>query len=402
MSSPHGWRPLALDAALAAVVATLQTSTVLANPRAGAVDLVAVLIGSVALVAWRRAPLVPLVVSTLGMLIFSVHALPGPQAAFPVIGAVFGAARAGYRVASALAGAVFLGVSLATNLAVAAQQDTQNLVQSTVLLLGWFMAAGVAGVMTRHRQAYLEQVEQRAVEAERTREEEARRRAGEERLRIARELHDSLTHSISIIKVQAGVAVHLARKRGEEVPAALLAIQEASGDAMRELRATLEVLRDDPGDGNGSGCVTGSGDPDDGPRASGLDRLDDLVRRARSTGLPATVTVSGVRRALPPEVDRAAYRIVQEALTNVAKHAGGARASVRVDYRGEELVVQVDDDGRAGGAASTVPGVGLRGMRERVTALGGRLHAEPRPGGGFTVRAELPLDGARLPAGESA
>ncbi|MEO3873275.1 sensor histidine kinase [Nonomuraea sp. B12E4] len=432
MSSPYGWRPLALDAALSAVVAALQATTVLANPRAGAVDLVAVLIGAAALVAWRRAPLVPLYVSTFCMLVFSVHAQAGPQAAFPVVAAVFAAARAGHLVASALASAAFLGVSLATNLAVATGQDSQDLVQRTTLLLGWFLAAGVAGMVTRHRQAYLEQVEQRAAEAERTREEVARRRAGEERLRIARELHDSLTHSISIIKVQAGVAVHLARKRGEEVPTALLAIQDASRDAMRELRATLELLREDsddagdetgsdiPGSSNGAGSSgkaggsNGVGSPSGVGGASesggmgalslvsGLDRLDELVRRARSAGLAATVTISGVRRALPVEVDRAAYRIVQEALTNVSKHAGGAGASVRVDYRGSELVVQVDDDGRASGDAPPVPGVGLRGMRERVSALGGRLHAEPRPEGGFTVRAELPLDGARLPAGEIA
>jgi signal transduction histidine kinase len=177
------------------------------------------------------------------------------------------------------------------------------------------------------------------------------------------------------------VAVHLARKRGEEVPAALLAIQEASGDAMRELRATLEVLRDSDGpDG-----------PDDRPADSRLDRLDDLVERARSTGLPTTVTISGVRHELPAEVDRAAYRIVQEALTNVSRHAGGAAAAVRIGYGGAELVVQVDDDGLASRDTPPVPGVGLLGMRERVTALGGRLSAEPRPEGGFTVRAELPL-----------
>ncbi|MEV4084445.1 ATP-binding protein, partial [Nonomuraea fuscirosea] len=127
---------------------------------------------------------------------------------------------------------------------------------------------------------------------------------------------------------------------------------------------------------------------------SGLDRLDDLVDRARSTGLPATVTVSGERRRLPAEVDRAAYRIVQEALTNVSRHAGGAAASVRIDYGGTELVVQVEDDGGARSDAPPVPGVGLVGMRERVTALGGRLRAEPRAEGGFTVRAELPLGDA--------
>ncbi|MFC4114158.1 sensor histidine kinase [Nonomuraea zeae] len=380
MSSTHGWRPYAMDGALAAVVAVMLGATVLVTPGSGALDLVAVLTGSLALAAWRRAPVAALLVTTACMLVFSVHAHPGPPAAFPVLVSVFGTVRAGHRLVAALASAVFLGVSLAVSLYTAAGQDAQDLVQRTTLLLGWFLAAGVAATVSRHRQAYLEQAEQRAVEAERTREEAARRRAGEERLRIARELHDSLTHSISIIKVQAGVAVHLARKRGEDVPAALLAIQEASGDAMRELRATLEVLRDQD-------AATGPG-PDLDSR---LDRLDDLVRRARSTGLPATVTVSGVRQPLPDEVDRAAYRIVQEALTNVSRHAGGAGAAVRIEYGGAELVVQVDDDGLASEDTPPVPGVGLLGMRERVTALGGRLRAEPRPEGGFTVRAELPL-----------
>ncbi|MEV6035411.1 sensor histidine kinase [Nonomuraea sp. NPDC052116] len=385
MTFLRGWHPLAVDSALAAVVAVMLAATVLVTPQAGALDLAAVLVGSLSLVAWRRAPLVPLVVGTVSMLVFSVHAQPGPPAAFPVLMAVFAAVWAGHRLLPALASAVFLGVSLAINLATATGQSPKDIVQGTTLLLGWFLASGVTATVTRQRQAYLEQVEQRAVEAERTREEVARRRAGEERLRIARELHDSLTHSISVIKVQAGVAVHLARKRGEDVPGALLAIQEASGDAMRELRATLEVLRDtDAADGS---------DGSDGSDAqdSRLDRLDDLVERARSTGLAATVTISGVRHELPPEVDRAAYRIVQEALTNVSRHAGGAAASVRVDFGGDELVVQVDDDGLASRDAPPVPGVGLLGMRERVTALGGRLRAEPRPEGGFTVRAELPL-----------
>ncbi|TMR24159.1 sensor histidine kinase [Nonomuraea turkmeniaca] len=384
MSYLDRWPPLARDGMLAVVVAAVLSLAVLTTPGTGALDLAAVLIASLALVAWRRAPLVALFVTTPCMLVYAVHAQPGPPAAFPVLVSVYGAVKAGHRLLAPLAGMVFLGVTLANNLATFTDRDSQEIFQSTTLLLGWFVAAGVAGTVTRHRQAYLEQAEQRAAEAERTREEAARRRAGEERLRIARELHDSLTHSISIIKVQAGVAVHLARKRGEEVPAALVAIQEASSDAMRELRATLEVLRDSDGE----------------PSASGLDRLDDLVERARSTGLPATVTISGVRRELPAEVDRAAYRIVQEALTNVSRHAGGAAAAVRIDYADEELVVQVDDDGQADPETPPVPGVGLLGMRERVTALGGRLRAEPRPEGGFIVRAELPLAEPALSSGE--
>ncbi|SDL83471.1 Signal transduction histidine kinase [Nonomuraea maritima] len=422
MRSVRGWRPLALDGALAAAVFVLLGVTVSAVPGAVVLDAAAAFIGSAALVAWRRAPLVAVLVTTPCMLVLAVHLQPGPTAAFPVLLSVFAAARAGHLLIPALAGVAFLGGTLAVNLAAPAPgQSVQEITQDSTLLLGWFVAATVAGTVSRHRQAYLEQVEQRALEAERTREEVARRRAGEERLRIARELHDSLTHSISIIKVQAGVAVHLARKRGDEVPAALLAIQEAGSDAMRELRATLEILRDpdqdddqdtdpvldqDTGPGTGRDTEPGSGqgtardiepgsgqgtEPLTGPRASGLDRLGDLVDRARSTGLPATVTVSGERRTLPAAVDRAAYRIVQEALTNVTRHAGRAAASVRIDYAGTELVVQVDDDGLATPDAPPVPGVGLTGMRERVTALGGRLRAEPRPGGGFTVRAELPL-----------
>jgi signal transduction histidine kinase len=380
-----GWRPLAQDGLLAAAMAVLLTVVLLYSPRAGALDLAAGVAGSLALVAWRRAPLVALLASTAFMLVVAARTQPGPAAAYPVMVAVFAAVRAGHRVAAAVVSAAFLGIAVAVNLP-GADGAGENL-QSVALLVGWFVAAGVAATVIQHRQAYLEEAEQRAAEAERTREEAARRRAGEERLRIARELHDSLTHSISVIKVQAGVAVHLAHRRGEDVPPALLAIQEASRDAMRELRATLEVLRDsdDPGGSDGPGGEAA---------ASGLDRLDDLVERARSTGLRATVTISGTRRDLPPEVDRAAYRIVQEALTNVSRHAGGAAAAVCVDYAGGALVVRVDDDGKADPEAPPVPGKGLLGMRERVAELGGRLRAEPRPEGGFTVRAELPLEGA--------
>jgi signal transduction histidine kinase len=206
-----------------------------------------------------------------------------------------------------------------------------------------------------------------------------RRQAGAERKRIALELHDSLTHNISLIKVQAGIAVHLARERGEPVPDSLLAIQEASAEAMRELRATLNVLRN----------------PDGEPTGSGLDRLSGLVDRARSAGLPAAVTISGERRELPSDVDRTAYRIVQEALTNVSRHSGGASAHVEISYRPDALTVRVDDNGRARPDAPPVPGIGLTGMRERVAALGGRLHTGPRCEGGFTVEAELPVRAGR-------
>src|SRR5260370_5361330 len=194
---------------------------------------------------------------------------------------------------------------------------------------GWLISAGVMVVTFRMWRLHAREAEQRAEEAERTRDEAARRKAMEERLRIARELHDSLTHSISVIQVQAGVAEHLARKRGEEVPPALLAIQEAGTDAARELRATLSVLR---------AAVDGDG--------SGLCQLDSLVARARAAGPPVTVTVTGAERSLPPEADQAAYRIVQEALTNVSRHAGHACASVHLHYTPQTLSVQADNDGK--------------------------------------------------------
>jgi signal transduction histidine kinase len=180
------------------------------------------------------------------------------------------------------------------------------------------------------------------------------------------------------------VAAHLARKRGEDVPPALLAIQEAGTDAARELRTTLSVLRSEE-----------DGDYSD------LGQLDRLVARLRAAGLPVTVTVTGTQRPLPPEADQAAYRIVQEALTNVSRHAGRACARVHLHYSPDALSVQVDDDGTGAstststGSRPAAPGLGLIGMRERVTALGGRLHAGPRDGGGFQVYAELP---ARAPS----
>ncbi len=212
---------------------------------------------------------------------------------------------------------------------------------------GWLISAGVMGVTFRMWQLHVREVEERAERAVRAKDEAAKRTAMEERLRIARELHDSLTHSISVIQVQAGVAVHLANKRGEDVPPALLAIQEAGADAARELRATLQVLRTEDGDG------------------SGLCQLDGLLARHRAAGLPVTVTVTG--------------------------HVGHARATVRLHYAPGALTVHVDDDGSGSGATAPGPGLGLIGMRERVSVLGGRLHSGPRDGGGFQVRAELPL-----------
>jgi signal transduction histidine kinase len=372
-------RDVALALALAAFVTAVAPLGRAGSTGLDALAYVLLAVSALVLVARHRAPAAVLTVVTACVLVYQLRGYPHEEiAALPLLVAVYTAVRAGHWVLTiAVTGSALLAGTLASS--PAADETTRDFIERRFLTIGWVVAAGVLAEVSRQREAYVREVEERAAEAERTREETARRRAGEERLRIARELHDSLTHSISVIKVQAGVAIHLARKRGEQVPDALVAIQEASRDATRELRATLEVLRTEPGD--------------DETAESGLDRLDDLIERVHAAGVPATVTISGDERPLPPAVDRAAYRIIQEALTNVSRHAGPATASVRVAFRPGELTVQIDDDGHATPDAPPVPGTGLIGMRERVTTLGGRLRAEPRPGGGFTVRAELPADG---------
>lgn len=360
------------DAALSVAIGAAVVVAACAASSPGALDLALVAAGSLVLAEHRRAPRTVLVVSTLAMFLYVLHARPGSWAAFPVLAAVHAVARSGHRAWGVAAGGLFL-IGYFTAL-ITAGPAAEGTVERTLLLLGWFLCAGVTGLIDKNWQAYLRQTEQRALDAERTRDEAALRRAGEERLRIARELHDSLTHSISIVKLQAGVAVHLARKRGTEVEPALLAIQEASGEAMRELRATLEVLRTD---------VVEPG--------TGLDRIGELAERARGAGIALAVTVSGDERPLPLDVDRAAYRIVQEALTNVARHAERARTTVRIGYGHSALTVRVDDHGPGVRGDTLVEGTGLTGMRERVAALGGTLDAAPRRSGGFSVHAELPL-----------
>lgn len=352
-----------VDAAVAVVVGVIVLLAAAADDRAGFLDCALIAVGSLALAAHRVAPRVVLAVTTGALLAEVLHAGPAATLAIPVVGAVHTASRTGHRGTAAATAALFLGGY------VAAGSASADIAQEALLLAGWFLCAVVTGLADRNWQAYLRQTEQRALEAERTREEAALRRAGEERLRIARELHDSLTHSISIVKLQAGVAVHLARKRREDVPPALLAIQEASGEAMRELRATLEVLRTD--------------------ESTGTPTL--LVERARAAGLAVELTVTGKERPLPATVDRAMYRIVQEALTNAARHAGPAKVSVQLAYEEEDLTIRVEDDGAADPSRPPTPGIGLTGMHERVTALGGTLDAAPREGGGFAVRARLPV-----------
>ncbi|MFI2314694.1 histidine kinase [Streptomyces sp. CB00072] len=376
MQGDSARRAYLLDGALAAAITAAVAAAAWAASSPGALDLLLLVTGSLALAGHRRAPRAVLAVTTLCLFGYVVLAQPGSWAAFPVVVAVHAAARSGHRAYGIGAGAAFLAGY--TGVLLASGPGAGETVERALLLLGWFLCAGVTGLIDKNWQAYLHQTEQRALDAERTREETALRRAGEERLRIARELHDSLTHSISIVKLQAGVAVHLAHKRGAAVDPALLAIQEAGGEAMRELRATLEVLRTD-------------GPEEPLSPGAGLARIGELTERARAAGIALSVRTDGDARTLPEDVDRTAYRIVQEALTNVARHAGRARTVVRIGYTERILTVAVLDEGPCAPGSAITPGTGLTGMRERVAALGGTLVAAPRPDGGFGVHAELPL-----------
>jgi signal transduction histidine kinase len=229
---------------------------------------------------------------------------------------------------------------------------------------------------------------QRRAALERSRAEEVLRRAGEERMRIARDLHDVVAHNISVINVQANTALHLMDRQPERARQALSAINDVSKQALVELRSVLGVLRDVD---------------ESAPRAPspGLARLGDLVASAAAAGLRVHLEQDGPLPALPADVDVAAYRIVQEALTNSARHASGAAVTVRVRSAEEELIVAVTDDGAgqpAGRGAGPVSwsggsGNGLTGMAERAAALGGTLQAGPEPGGGFGVCARLPRRG---------
>jgi signal transduction histidine kinase len=222
----------------------------------------------------------------------------------------------------------------------------------------------------------------RAAEAARIREEEALRRASEERLRIARELHDSLGHYLSMISVQSGVALNLHPGLPGPVAESLSAIRQASKEGLRELRSVLRILRAD-------------GEPAPHAPPPALARLGDLAGHAAAAGLQVRAETSGTVRELPFGVDQAAFRIVQEALTNVTRHAGTDTATVRIRYGQRDLTVQVDDDGRGHNDGLPPPGgSGIAGMRERAAALGGELRAGPRPAGGFRVTATLPLDGS--------
>ncbi|XTP10876.1 sensor histidine kinase [Streptomyces albus subsp. chlorinus] len=239
-----------------------------------------------------------------------------------------------------------------------------------LFLAVWMVALCTAGELARVRRAERERRRREAEEAE-------RRRAGEERLRVARELHDVLAHSISVINVQAGVGLALLDSDPAQARTALTTIKAASKEALGEVRQVLAALRS----------------PGEAPRAPapGLGRLPELTGQAANAGLEVRTTTEGSPVPLPPGADLAAFRIVQEALTNIVRHSGARTARVRIRYGTGTLGLLVEDEGPATGSGPSGGGNGLIGMRERAAALGGTVEAGPRADGGFRVHATLPL-----------
>jgi len=243
-----------------------------------------------------------------------------------------------------------------------------------------FAAAWILGDNLRTRRAYLFELEENAASNLARQEMEAKQAAGAERARIARELHDVVAHSMSVMVVQAGAARRVIGSDPERAEEAIQAIEATGRESLNEMRRILGVLRDDEDEAELA------------PTPS-LDDFSKLVQQCEEAGLPVDLVVEGEARRLPASLELSAYRIVQESLTNSLKHAGPARATVRLRYQEAALDVEVADNGRGAAAHLTADGKGqgLVGMRERVEAFGGSLRTGPRPGGGFEVRAHLPV-----------
>jgi signal transduction histidine kinase len=362
--------PLVLLAAQLSLAAFLTRANAnLFGPRAplDAADWVLLAAGPLALVARRRHPVLVLWVTVAATIPPSGTGL----AHVSMVVAFFVAATAGKRYAAWLA--LALCYAWTVWLAPLAYRYPIPSVNDILLLAGWELALVIAAEATRFRA-------ERVAATRASRHLDRRRRQSDERLRIARDLHDVIGHNISLINVQASMGLDLMDSQPEQARAALSAIKSASKDALEELRTMLTALRRED---------------DAAPRspAPGLDHLPELIELTRTAGLTVEIDGTPDMPRLPAAVNLAAYRIIQESLTNVARHAGPARVRVRVTCDDAELRVEVADDGKepAHAAAAMGTGSGIAGMRERAAALGGDLDAGFRPGGGFRVSARLPV-----------
>jgi signal transduction histidine kinase len=339
---------------------------------------VALIIGAAAPLAFRRRWPVGVFLMVTGATV-AVYVRDYPDSGLPFVVLI-----ALYTLAAQCDRRITVAATLALLLVIAfVVADVSDMDGGTLAgALALFTMAAVWGDRRKVQVAYAEQLELRAAEKERERIEAARRAVGEERLRIARELHDVVAHAMSVVAVQSGVGAHVIDSRPEEAKRILETISHTSRDSLDEMRRLLGVLRADPASADAAEELA---------PAPGLGGLDELVTRVAEAGVPVETDVQGERAAIPLGVDLAAYRIVQEALTNVLKHAGRAEASVLVRYEPDAVHIEVADDGRGAGSAVAAngSGQGLVGMRERAALYGGELEAGPRLGGGYRVAATL-------------
>ncbi|MDT0435233.1 sensor histidine kinase [Streptomyces sp. NPDC005840] len=394
--------PLALDAALAlgvlaCMVAGTFVDTHTRGPEGGStvswavrtpnpLALVLIVLGAAALVFRRRAPRTVLAVTGSLALVESVVGDPRAPVAMSAVIALYTVAATTDRVTAVRLGLLTMTVLTGASMLAG---PLPWYAQENLAIFAWTGIGATAGDAVRSRRAVVQAIRDRAERAERTREEEALRRVAEERLRIARDLHDVVAHHIALVNVQAGVAAHVMDRRPDQAKEALAHVREAGRSALSELRATVGLLRQ-------------SGDPEAPTEpAPGLDRLDELLGTFRSAGLRVELARADQDTTLPAAVDLAAYRVIQEALTNVQKHAGtGAAAEVSVVRVGPDIEITVLDDGPGAQHVPDSGGHGLLGMRERVTALRGTLTTGPRYGGGFRVHAILPVETRTAARGE--
>ncbi|MEU6764650.1 histidine kinase [Streptomyces sp. NPDC046853] len=334
---------------------------------------------------WRRSRPLTVLLAVIAF-IAPYHAIDYTHTAAVPVGmvALYTVAVTGRPRRALITGLLVVGVTLSVNASMEPHQ-----VAEVLRISGWIVSVLLLGVYVRIHRQYVASVLERAERAERTREEEARRRVAEERLRVARDLHDLLAHSITLVGVQTSVAAHVLAADPERLDRAAVAkalddIADTCRSARGELRATLQVLR-----AAGPGPEGPEADETRGP-LPGLDGLADLAAAARTSGASVELTVRDTDA--PPAVGAAAYRIVQEALTNAVRHGGpGITIRVGIGVADAALRVSVTDDGRAADDPAHTPGFGLVGMRERARSVGGTLEAGRRDGGGFEVSAVLPL-----------
>ncbi len=371
---------LGVVVALLAVGAAIVLSTTNELPRLSAIRtpwFIAVVIPLASLLVRRRYPLV-----TMGVIFAALIAealLHSPIVVQPLV------LVAVYTVASRLPWRASLIISLGTfaaYLGAEAFSRGELTFPNAITSLVPMAAAYVVGAYVGTRVAYIDSLQARAVQLDRERELLAQQAVGEERVRIARELHDVVAHHISLITVQAG-ALQTQVGADSEAHATAEIISRTGRQAMDEMRRMLGVLR--LGDG---GAALGHA-----PQPSVSD-IQALVDETRTAGVAVTLHIEGEPRSLPPGIDLSAYRIVQEALTNVLRHAGPARCTVRITYTADALDLRIMDDGARANGNPNGAGHGLIGMRERVALFGGELFAGPVAGGGFAVEAKLPLHGA--------